>query len=70
MADYPYGTPVVYEIERNVVAPLAFIAVKSDGQKADLAVMSDGGSWAILRDVPRSSDGGKNTWRTILEKAD
>lgn len=67
MADFPYGTPVVYEDGWGVEMPLAFIAVKEAGAKADLAVMQPNGEWILLRDVSRSADGGKDTWRSVVE---
>jgi hypothetical protein len=69
MADFPYGTPVVYEDHRGVEAPLALIAVKEGGAKADLAVMEPNGEWTLLPDVARSAEGGKNTWRPMLAKS-
>lgn len=69
MADSPYGTPVVYEDHRGVEAPLALIAVKEGGNKADLAVMDPTGEWTLLTDVSRSAEGGKNTWRSKVEKS-
>lgn len=69
MADFPYGTPVIYEDLDGIEVPLAFIAVKESGARADLAVMEKGGSWSFLPDVPRSAEGGRHTWRSLVEKS-
>jgi hypothetical protein len=68
MADSPYGTPVIYEDEDGEEAPLAFIAVKEGGAKADLSVMDKDGYWNLFLDVPRSAEGGKHTWRSQVIK--
>jgi len=65
--DYPYGTPVIYEDDNGDEAPLAFISTKSDGIRADLAVMTSESEWELHIDVPRSVDGGRNTWRSLVE---
>lgn len=65
--DYPYGTPVVYEDDNGEEAPLAFITTKDGGSRADLAVMTQDSEWELHIDVPRSVDGGRNTWRSLVE---
>jgi hypothetical protein len=70
MADFPYGTPVIYEDLDGREAPLALIAIKEAGAKADLAVMDRDGGWELIFDVSRSAAGGRHTWRSLVEKAD